>query len=81
MAIACNPDCIDQFRMTFQRANEVLQDHQARFEPKDRALQSLVKEVVGIRVLLIRSLFGGGIPRRLLLRVSLAKPTSAPLRF
>src|ERR1700746_3276099 len=39
------------------------------------------KEVVGIRVLLIRPLFGGGIPRRLLQRVSLAKLTSAPLRF
>jgi hypothetical protein len=39
------------------------------------------KEVVGIHVLLTRSLFGGGILRRLLLRVSLAKSTSAPLRF
>jgi hypothetical protein len=34
-----------------------------------------------IHVLLTRSLFGDGIPHRLLLRVSLAKPTSAPLRF
>jgi hypothetical protein len=39
------------------------------------------KEVVGIHVLLTRSLFGGGIPRKLLLRVSLAKSTSAPVRF
>ena len=38
------------------------------------------KEVVGIHDVLTRSLFGDGIPRRLLLRVSLAKPTSAPLR-
>ena len=44
-------------------------------------LQEVTKEVVGIHVLLTRSLFGDGIPRRLLLRVSLAKPTSAPLRF
>ena len=39
------------------------------------------KEVVGIHVLLTRSLFGGDILRRLLRRVSLAKSTSAPLRF
>ena len=38
------------------------------------------QEVVGIHVLLTRSLFGGGIPHRLLQRVSLAKPTSASLR-
>ena len=44
-------------------------------------LEAASKEVVGIHDLLTRSLFGGGILRRLLLRVSLAKPTSAPLRF
>jgi hypothetical protein len=44
-------------------------------------LLGIIKEVVGIHVLLTRSLFGGGIPRRLLLRVSLAKSTSVPLRF
>jgi len=43
--------------------------------------QEITKEVAGIHVLLTRSLFGDGIPRRLLLRVSRAKPTSAPLRF
>ena len=43
--------------------------------------QEITKEVVGIRVLLTRSLFGDGIPRRLFRPVSLAKPTSAPLRF
>jgi len=43
--------------------------------------QEITKEVVGIHVLLTRSLFGGGIPRKLLLRVSPAKPTSAVLRF
>ena len=43
--------------------------------------QAVTKEAVGIHVLLTRSLFGDGIPRRLLRRVSLAKPTSAPLRF
>jgi hypothetical protein len=40
----------------------------------------VTKEIVGIRVLLTRSLFASDIPRMLLLRVSLAKPTSAPLR-
>ena len=45
------------------------------------SLQEVSKEVVGIRVLLTRSLFDGGIPRRLLLRVFLEKPTSAHLRF
>jgi len=38
------------------------------------------KEVVGIRVLLIRSLFACDILRRFVGRVSLAKPTSAALR-
>jgi len=41
----------------------------------------ITKEALGIHALLVRSLFGGGIPRRLLLRVSLAKPTSAPWQF
>ena len=36
-------------------------------------LQETTKAVVGIHVLLTRSPFGAGIPRRLLLRVSLAK--------
>jgi hypothetical protein len=40
-----------------------------------------VKGIVGILVLPTRSPFGDGTPRRLLLRVSLAKPTSAPLQF
>src|SRR3982074_1844919 len=39
------------------------------------------KEVVGIHFLLTRSLFACDILRRLLPRVSLAKPLSAPLRF
>ena len=43
-------------------------------------MQEITREVVGIHVLLTRSLFGDGILRRLLLRVSLAKPTSAVLR-
>ena len=43
--------------------------------------QEITKEVAGIHVLLSRSLFGDGIPRKLLLRVSLAKPTSALLLF
>jgi hypothetical protein len=41
----------------------------------------ITKEVGGIQVLLTLSLFASDIPRRLLQRVSLAKPTSAPLRF
>jgi hypothetical protein len=40
-----------------------------------------LKEVGEIHVLLTHSLFGGGIPRRLLLRVSPVKSTSAPLRY
>jgi hypothetical protein len=46
-----------------------------------REPQEVTKQVVGIHVLLTRSLFGEGIPRKLLQRVSLAKPTSAALRF
>ena len=47
---------------------------------KGGALQEVIKEVVGIRVLLTRSLFAYGILRRLLLRVSLAKSTSASVQ-
>src|SRR5258708_38009387 len=43
-------------------------------------LQEILKEVVGIHALLTRSLFGADILRGWLQRVSLAKPTSAPLR-
>jgi len=42
-----------------------------------RAQQEATKEVAEIHVLPTRSLFGDGIPHRLLLRVSLTKPTSA----
>ena len=42
--------------------------------------EEATKAVVGIHVVLTRSLFGGGILRSLLPLVSLAKPTSAPLR-
>ena len=45
------------------------------------ALQPDLKEVVGIRVLLTRLLSDSGIPRSLLLRVSLGKPTSAPVPY
>jgi hypothetical protein len=41
----------------------------------------ITKEVVGFHGLLMHPLFGGDILRRFLQRVSLAKPTSAPLRF
>jgi hypothetical protein len=45
-----------------------------------RIQNHLNKEVVGIHVLLTRLLFGDSIPRRLLLRVSPVKSTSAPVR-
>ena len=51
------------------------------FERTAGKLQEIIKEVIEIRVLLTRLLFGGGIPRRLLLRFFLAKPTSARLQF
>ena len=47
---------------------------------KERKPQEITKEVVGIHVLLTRSLSGDGIPRRLLRRASPVKPTSVPLR-
>jgi len=40
-------------------------------KPRDSALRAVTKEVVGIHVLLTRSLFGGDILRRLIRRVSL----------
>ena len=46
---------------------------------KPPAPQAGIKEVVEIRFLLTRSLFGAGIPRRLFLRVSLTKLTSVAL--
>jgi hypothetical protein len=50
-------------------------------KPRDSALRAVTKEVVGIHVLLTRSLFACDILRRFLRRVSLAKSTSAPVRF
>src|ERR1700746_2293530 len=47
---------------------------------RERALRAVTKDVVGARALPTRSLFGDGILRRFLRRVSAAKPTSAPLR-
>jgi hypothetical protein len=44
-------------------------------------LLGITKEVVGIHALPSRSLFACDILRRFFQRVSLAKPTSAPLRF
>jgi hypothetical protein len=43
--------------------------------------EEITNEVVGIRVLLTHSLFVSDILHRLLRRVSLAKPISAPLRL
>src|SRR5262245_22856295 len=48
---------------------------------KGRALHAITKELAAIHVLLSRSLFGDGILRSLLLRVSLAKSTSAVLQY
>ena len=47
---------------------------------KGRALQTATKEAVGILGLPTRSLFGGDTLRKLLRRVSLAKPLSAALQ-
>jgi hypothetical protein len=52
-----------------------------RFEQKGGSCKKITKEVVGINVLLRRSLFGDGTPRRLLRRVSLTKSASRQLRF
>jgi hypothetical protein len=48
---------------------------------KARERKEITKEVVGIHVLLTRSVFGGGILHRFLQRVSLVKSTSAAVRF
>jgi len=66
---------IDRFRFGFNRDQSEKQRGQ-RF-----LCEELVKEVIGIHVLLTRLIFGDGIPRRLLRRVSLAKPISAPSRW
>ena len=50
-------------------------DYRALKQPK---LQEIVKEEVGVSIRLSRLLFGGVFPRRLLLRVSLGKPTFVP---
>jgi hypothetical protein len=55
-----------------------LVDYRAIKQPK---LQEIAKEKVGISARLSRLLFGGSTPRSLFLRVSRAKPTSAPLPF
>jgi len=65
-----------ELKLTGKRSARHLRLLTGTLEP----LQEIIKEVVGIHVLLPHSLFGDDIPRRLLLRVSLAKPTSAPLR-
>jgi hypothetical protein len=46
-------------------------------KPRESALRAVTKEVVGIRVLLTRLVFGDGIPRKLLRRASAVKSTSA----
>ena len=49
--------------------------------PQTKRQRAVTTAAVGIHVLMTGSLFGDDIPRRLLLRVSLPKSTSAPLRF
>src|SRR5271166_7190552 len=49
-------------------------------ERKAGSFKGVSKEVIGLHLLLTRSLFGGGILHRLLPHVSLAKSTSAPLQ-
>ena len=51
------------------------------FQRKAESREEITKVVVAIHVRLTRSLFGDDILRGFLPRVSLAKPTSAPLRF
>jgi hypothetical protein len=65
------------------RAKEPNQPRRSDRNPRTKCgtLQAVTKEVVGIHVLLTRSLFGDGILRNFLLRVSLAKSTSALVRF
>ena len=64
----------------FRRRSKRSVSRALSFERKAGKLQEITKVAVGIHVLLTRSFFGDGIPRRLLLRVSPVKPTSAPLR-
>jgi len=61
------------------RAKEPNQPRRSDRNPRTKCgtLQAVTKEVVGIHVLLTRSLFGDGILHRFLLRVSLTKPTFA----
>ena len=65
----------------WQLDGELAKDFAGEVSNENQLLQEVIKEVVGIHVLLTRSLFGGGILRRSLPSVSLAKLTSAPLRF
>jgi hypothetical protein len=70
--------------MRTQRLNNLIRKRESRLRKAlwlPAASLSFSKEVVGTHALLTRSLFGADILRRLLLRVSLAKLTSAPLRF
>src|ERR1700676_1660740 len=64
--------------------NAVMQGNRGRIEESCDSWDfpfGVNKEVVGIHVLLTRLLFACDILRRLLLHVSLVKPTSALLRF
>ena len=76
-------DIVDstKLKLTFgdREAVPVIQRHHAVI--REILGQSVTKEVVETRSLQARSLFGDDILRRLLPRVSLAKSTSALLRF
>ena len=69
----------DQFADSFDAPPaELLLDFE--FTDDQQPENGLIKEVVGTFVPLARSLFDDDTQRRLLQRVSLAKPTSAPVR-
>jgi hypothetical protein len=80
--------CGGQLRMSKPFLDHVERDALAHYFSFKRVekyelqgLGAVTKGEVGIHVLLRRSLFVCDILRKLLLRVSEAKPTSAPLRF
>ena len=70
-----------QKRVTLLEAHRYADSAGIADRRRSQKLQKVTKYLVGFLVLLTRSLFGDGTPRRFLGRVAVAKPTSAPLRF
>jgi hypothetical protein len=88
LALACDVTLIDQlFSRSSVRIGHYLRGrwHRKAIKCARRRIGSelpeVTKEVIAAHVLLARSLFGGGNPRRLLLRFSPVKSSSAPARF